>query len=72
MADLDTRNKRGSGIGVDLPFLRLYPNPDGTISKPDRQQTAWKYAGIAAAGGATFKAAWARGCNFYLKAGVAT
>jgi hypothetical protein len=48
MSDLDTRNKRGSGIGIDSPMLRVWPNPDGTIGQADRQQTAFKYEGILA------------------------
>lgn len=45
---LDTRNKRASAIGYDMPFLHVYPNPDGAITALDRQQIAWKYSGIAA------------------------
>lgn len=49
MADLDTRNKRGSALGIDMPTLRIYSNPDSTIGQADRQQAALKYAGILAA-----------------------
>lgn len=48
MANLDTRNKRGSAIGIDFPSVHVYPNPDGTIDQLDRQQISFKYAGIAA------------------------
>lgn len=47
MADADTRNKRGSCLLFDLPFARIYPNPDGSLAnRGDRQQMAMKYAGI--------------------------
>lgn len=55
MPDADTRNKRASSIGMDLAWLRLYPNPDGTIDAEDRQQIAYKYsfsASTATGGGA--------------------
>lgn len=48
MANLDTRNKRGGGLGIDIPFLRIYHNPDGTIGQDDRQQAGLKYPGILA------------------------
>lgn len=44
MPDADTRNKRASSIGVDLAWLHIWPNPDGTIDVNDRQQTAYKYS----------------------------
>ena len=47
MPNLDTRNKRASAIGIDEPWNHVYPNPDGTIDVNDRQQTAYKYSGIA-------------------------
>lgn len=47
--DLDTRNKRESAIGIDFPWMHVYPNPDGTIGQPDRQHSAYKYSAIAAA-----------------------
>lgn len=50
MANLDTRNKRGSAIGIDFPWVHIYPNPDGSISQLDRQQIAYKYEGISASG----------------------
>lgn len=54
MADLDTRNKRGSAIGFDQMRPGIYPNPDGTLGQADRQQIAYKYPGILASGGSTF------------------
>ena len=48
MPDLDTREKRASGVHVSLPWRGLLPLPDGTVSQADRQQTATFYAGIAA------------------------
>ena len=52
MADLDNRAKRASAIGIDLSWLRLFPNPDGTIDVNDRQQIGMKYAGTLGTGGA--------------------
>ena len=45
MSDLDSRNKRASALGIDFPWNRVYPDPDGTIDVNDRQQIAYKYAG---------------------------
>ncbi len=68
--NLDTIAKRASALGIDLPFLHVYPAPDGTIAQPDRQQVAWKYSAISAAsGGSGFRAAWARGINIIISAG---
>ena len=50
MADLDTREKRASGVHVALPWRGLLALPDGTIGQADRQQAAAFYVG--AAGGA--------------------
>ena len=46
MADMDTASKRYSILGIDLPFPRLFPIPDGTISATDRQWFIGKYSGI--------------------------
>ena len=48
MPDLDTREKRASGIHVGLPWRGLLPLPDGTVGQLDRQQVATYYAGISA------------------------
>ncbi len=48
MANLDTRDKRGSALGIGLAFLRVLPDPDGAITQPDRQQVALTYSAIAA------------------------
>ena len=53
MPDLDTRNKRASAINFNFPWSHVYPNPDGTINQADRQQTAYSYPGILAAGVST-------------------
>lgn len=45
---LDTADKRASSFGVGLPFLRVFPAPDGALSQGDRQHTALSYRGIAA------------------------
>lgn len=50
--NLDTRNKRASAIGIDRPSPRVLANPDGSIAQADRQQLAYKYAGILATAGA--------------------
>lgn len=55
---LNNRNKRASALGIDLNFVHIYPNPDGTISQLDRQQIAYKYEGISSSitpGGSTGK-----------------
>lgn len=44
---LDTRDKRLSALGRSLPFLTVYPIPDGTIDAGDRLQLAWLYRGFA-------------------------
>jgi hypothetical protein len=48
---LDTRNKRGSAIGFNRSYVRIFPNPDGGLSQADRQQVAYTYQGILAEGG---------------------
>ena len=55
MADLDTRNKRASAIGIDFSWVHVYPDPDGAFNVNDRQQTAYKYSGSfsSATGGGT-------------------
>lgn len=64
MSNLDTRNKRGSAIGIDAPWRQIYPNPDGTIDQQDRQQIAYKYQGISATPPASFVPAWALPFSF--------
>ena len=48
MADLDTRQKRESGIGISLPFARVLPTPDGSDadSEDERAHLAMNYNGI--------------------------
>lgn len=49
MADLDTRSKRASSVGILVGFFVLaLPLPDGAIAQADRQHIAWSYSGIAA------------------------
>ena len=43
---LNTRDNRASAIGIDLNWLRVYHNPDGSFNQADRQQAAFKYAGL--------------------------
>ena len=49
---VDTANKRYSFIEIDLPFVRMFAVPDGTIDLADRQQFLMKYSGISFSGGA--------------------
>lgn len=42
------RNNLASMLGLDFPWMRVYPQTDGTIAQADRQQTATKYSGILA------------------------
>lgn len=51
MANLDTREKRSSGLHAGLPWRGLFPLPDGTLSQADRQHASYMYSGILAAGG---------------------
>ena len=60
MANLDTRDKRGSALGIDLPWLRVWNVPDGAIGAADRNVIGFKYSGIATGGAAT-----ATGNSFY-------
>lgn len=47
MANLDSRNKRASALGIALAPGRVYPNPDGSLANQgDRQQMAYSYAGV--------------------------
>lgn len=48
MADMDTRSKRASSVGILLPFVLAPVLPDGSISQVDRQHIAWSYSGILA------------------------
>lgn len=50
MADLDTRQKRESSIGICLPFTRVLPLPDGSDadSEDERAHLVMNYNGIAA------------------------
>jgi hypothetical protein len=48
VADLDTRSKRASSVGILSLFVLAPPLPDGTIDQGDRQHIAWSYSGILA------------------------
>lgn len=48
MANLDTRDKRASALGVNMPAPRLEQNPSGTIAQAGRQMAALVYSGILA------------------------
>jgi hypothetical protein len=49
MANLDSRSKRASSVGILLVSVLSPVLPDGTIAQGDRQHVAWSYSGIAAA-----------------------
>lgn len=49
MANLDTRSKRASSVGILLVSMLAPPLPDATIGTGDKQHIAWSYSGIAAA-----------------------
>ena len=50
MANLDTRSKRASSVGILLVSVLAPPLPDGAITAlGDRQHIAWEYSGIEAA-----------------------
>lgn len=61
MANLDTRNKRASALGVNLAAPRLEANPDGTIAQLDRQIAALVYGGITASAAANLNTRNKRG-----------
>lgn len=46
---IDTKGKRMSVIGLNLPVPSLLPEPDGEIASADRQHLLWLYSGIAIA-----------------------
>lgn len=50
MANLDSRSKRASSVGLLMPFLLAPPLPDGTLAAGDRQHSAFTYSGILASG----------------------
>ena len=50
MANLDSRSKRASSVGILLSFILALVLPDGTIAQADRQHIAWSYSGIEAGG----------------------
>ncbi len=45
---IDTRDKRASVLGVDLPAPRMEQNPSGTIAASGRQIAGHIYSGILA------------------------
>lgn len=60
-SSVDTRDKRFSLLCHSSPFLRVLPNPDGTVDTQDRAHFAMLYSGIALdnPSAPTFVAAWA-------------
>lgn len=48
MANLDTEQKRISGIAVSSPWRSILPPPSGSVTSADRQQVPYYYSGIAA------------------------
>ena len=53
MANLDSRSKRASSVGILLSFILALVLPDGTIADADRQHSIWTYSGIAATAAVT-------------------
>lgn len=53
MANLDSRSKRASSVGLLTPPILSLVKPDGTLSQGDRQHTAFSYSGILATAAAT-------------------
>jgi hypothetical protein len=49
---LNTRDNRSSALGWNLPFCKVFPNPDAAINQGDRQQAGRVYRAILAAGAA--------------------
>lgn len=46
---VDSRDKRGSVLGLALGLALVLPNPDGlTLDQGDRQQVALSYRGVSA------------------------
>lgn len=43
---IDTRNKRASSLMIGLPFGRVWPLPDGTITEADFEHESYLYSGI--------------------------
>jgi hypothetical protein len=53
MANLDTQDKRSSGVDVSLPWRGKFPVPtDDPAPLANRQHVADMYSGILASGGA--------------------
>lgn len=50
MANLDSRSKRASSVGILLVSVLAPPLPDGSLAAAgDRQHIAWSYSGVSAA-----------------------
>jgi hypothetical protein len=56
MADLDTAEKRISGINPSSPWRALLPLPDSTINQGDRETASYMYSGINTAGPVGYRA----------------
>ncbi len=68
MADLDTRSKRASSVGIVSASTLSLVLPDGTIDQGDRQHIAFSYSGISSGAGPSFVSAWAINSNFLVHA----
>lgn len=44
MANLDSRSKRASAVGIGLAWLLAPVLPDGSFQTQDRAHTAWSYS----------------------------
>ncbi len=49
---IDTKQKRRSSLHSLMPFFTPSVSIDGSMSKADRQESAWAYSGIPAASAA--------------------
>lgn len=50
---MNTRDRRASAFGRSLPFLAVFPLPDGAVSTLDRRQAAWLYRALLFPSGVT-------------------
>jgi len=68
MANLDTRQKRESSIGVSLSFLRVLPLADGSDadSEDERAHLAFMYNGIATGAAANNEIEQARSISRFI------
>lgn len=66
---LDSKQKRGSVLGLSLPFRSWLAEPDATLANTDRLSLLRYGAAIAPASPGGFQVAWAAHCNVVLQPG---